>query len=264
MASYRGTEPPEEGRRRWDMGPPQPYDERSTERRQLFIHDPAAFTDIVMQDVGAEPADLQSLIAVMNPAQLATSLQHMALQYRDLQNAATGIWDTDEDDDRVPRTPGQWPAPSGSEPGRTHGRDAPKPTRDYEEEHAFPGEYTPRHMSGHDEMPHLTWHTATTDDEEPNTDDPPPTPRATRSAPSATKRQTPQQAAEATLEEPVKGSNSRQRMPAAKLETFAGQGASVESFLAKFESHAAYFGCIERDRVFQLKNSLTGTAAQAL
>jgi len=53
-------------------------------------------------------------------------------------------------------------------------------------------------------------------------------------------------------------------MPAAKLETFAGQGASVESFLAKFESHAAYFGWSEKDRVFQLKNSLTGTAAQAL
>jgi len=64
--------------------------------------DPAAFTDIVMQNAGAEAADLQSLIAVMNPTQLATSLQHMALQYRDLQNAATGIWDlTDEDDDRV-------------------------------------------------------------------------------------------------------------------------------------------------------------------
>jgi len=61
--------------------------------------DPAAFTDIVMQDSGAEAADLQSLIAVMNPTQLATSLQHMALQYRDLQNAATGIWDTDEDDE---------------------------------------------------------------------------------------------------------------------------------------------------------------------
>jgi len=53
-------------------------------------------------------------------------------------------------------------------------------------------------------------------------------------------------------------------MPAAKLETFAGQGASVEAFLAKFESHATYFGWSERDRVFQLKNSLTGTAAQAL
>jgi len=53
-------------------------------------------------------------------------------------------------------------------------------------------------------------------------------------------------------------------MPAAKLETFAGQGASVEAFLAKFESHATYFEWGERDRVFQLKNSLTGTAAQAL
>jgi len=38
----------------------------------------------------------------------------------------------------------------------------------------------------------------------------------------------------------------------------------VESFIAKFESHANYYKWSEQDRVFQLKNSLTGTAAQAL
>jgi len=43
-----------------------------------------------------------------------------------------------------------------------------------------------------------------------------------------------------------------------------GQGASVESFIAQFETHAKYFQWKEKDRVFQLKNSLTGTAAQAL
>jgi len=53
--------------------------------------DPAAFTDLVMQHTGAEPADLQHIIDVMNPTQLAATLQHMALQYRDMQNAATGI-----------------------------------------------------------------------------------------------------------------------------------------------------------------------------
>jgi len=93
--------------------------------------------------------------------------------------------------------------------------------------------------------------------------------RATRSAPQATQRPTPQPAepreAEAAPEDPVKeNSTCQQRKPAAKLETFSGQGASVEAFLAKFESHATYFGWSERDRVFQLKNSLTGTAAQAL
>jgi len=94
MTRYRVTDPPDTMRRRRDVGTTQPYDERPAERRQLFMDDgmnPAAFTDIVMQDVGAEAADLQSLIAVMNPTQLATSLQNMALQYRDLQNAATGI-----------------------------------------------------------------------------------------------------------------------------------------------------------------------------
>jgi len=122
MSRYRGTDPPDTMRRRRDVGT-QPYDERPAERRQLFMDygmDPAAFTDIVMQDVGAEAADLQSLIAVMNPTQLATSLQHMALQYRDLQNAATGIWNTDKDDDRVSgrgQPVGHRTAPSGSPPG---------------------------------------------------------------------------------------------------------------------------------------------------
>jgi len=73
-----------------------------------------------------------------------------------------------------------------------------------------------------------------------------------------------QRETEVAAEEPAKESSRQQRMPAAKLETFAGQGASVEAFLAKFESHATYFSWSERDRVFQLKNSLTGTAAQAL
>jgi len=103
MTQYRDTDPPDTIRRRRDDATTQPHNERPTERRQLFMDngmDPAALTDIVMQDSGAEAADLQSLIAVMNLKQLATSLQHMALQYRDLQNAATGIWDTDEDDDR--------------------------------------------------------------------------------------------------------------------------------------------------------------------
>jgi len=53
-------------------------------------------------------------------------------------------------------------------------------------------------------------------------------------------------------------------LPAAKLESYAGQGASVESFLAKFKSHATYLRWSKQDRVFQLKNSLPGTTAQAL
>jgi len=50
----------------------------------------------------------------------------------------------------------------------------------------------------------------------------------------------------------------------AKLEAYAGQGASLEAFLAKFESHSRYFGWTEEDRLFQLPNSLTGTAATVL
>jgi len=52
--------------------------------------------------------------------------------------------------------------------------------------------------------------------------------------------------------------------PAAKLESYAGQGASLESFPEKFESHSEYFKWTNQDRVFQLKKTLSGTAAQAL
>jgi len=224
--------------------------------------DPAAFTDIVMQDAGAEPAELQSLIDVMNPTQLATSLQHMALQYLDLQNAATGIWDTEEDDERgAVRGPpaGRWTVPSGS-----HGRHTTEPTRDDEEEHTETGH---GHQKTQGEQPPPIWQTATADHMERN-DDPPRDPKVPRSTPPATQWSTPQPVAqretEVALAEPARVNIRQQRMPAAKLETFAGQGASVEAFLANFESHATYFGWSERDRVFQLKNSLTGTAAQAL
>jgi len=63
---------------------------------------------------------------------------------------------------------------------------------------------------------------------------------------------------------PKETDETKKRKPAAKLERYAGQGASVESFIAPFETHAKYFQWNEQDRVFQLKNSLTGTAAQAL
>jgi len=230
--------------------------------------DPAAFTDIVMQDIGVQPADLQGLIAVINPVQLATSLQHMALQYRDLQDGVTGSWPT-AGDNAPRRTPGQRPASSGPPPGRASCRGDPEPTRDDEEELAAPGEYTYQHLNTHDDMPHLPWQTVTAHDEEDRADgdDQPRSHRATRSAPPKTKRATPKlsgnQGEEATADEPVV-KEGKQRTPVAKLETFEGQGASVESFLAKFESHAAYFWWSEKDRVFQLKNSLTGTAAQAL
>jgi len=60
------------------------------------------------------------------------------------------------------------------------------------------------------------------------------------------------------------GNNDKKRKPAAKLERYTGQGASVESFIAQFECHAKYFQWTKQDRVFQLKISLTGITAQAL
>jgi len=49
--------------------------------------------------------------------------------------------------------------------------------------------------------------------------------------------------------------DDKPRKPAAKLESYAGQGASLESFLAKFESHAKYFGWSEQDSVPAEKQS---------
>jgi len=39
---------------------------------------------------------------------------------------------------------------------------------------------------------------------------------------------------------------------------------TLEAFLSKFESHSRYFGWTGVDRLFQLQNSLTGTAATVL
>jgi len=49
-----------------------------------------------------------------------------------------------------------------------------------------------------------------------------------------------------------------------KLETYAGQGASLEAFLQKYEVHSRYLKWDEDDRIFHLKNSLTGPAATVL
>jgi len=52
--------------------------------------------------------------------------------------------------------------------------------------------------------------------------------------------------------------------PAEKLEAYAGQGASLDTFFIKFEGRSAYLGWTEQYRLFQLQNSLAGTAATFL
>jgi len=51
---------------------------------------------------------------------------------------------------------------------------------------------------------------------------------------------------------------------AVELEPYAGKGTSLEAFLAKFEAHAKYYEWVEEDRLFHLKNSLTGIVATIL
>jgi len=63
---------------------------------------------------------------------------------------------------------------------------------------------------------------------------------------TARRAKTPDEPAEEAI-----GDNDKARKPAAnRLETYAGQGASVEFFIAKFESHAKYYKWSEQDRVF--------------
>jgi len=57
---------------------------------------------------------------------------------------------------------------------------------------------------------------------------------------------------------------TRPRRHTIKLENYAGQGASLEAFLAKYEEHSRYYEWNDDDRVFHIKNCLTGTAATVL
>jgi len=64
--------------------------------------------------------------------------------------------------------------------------------------------------------------------------------------------------------EPVHYDSDTRPKCTVKLESYAGQGASLEAFLAKYEEHSRYYRWNADDRVFYLKNCLTGTAATVL
>jgi len=49
-----------------------------------------------------------------------------------------------------------------------------------------------------------------------------------------------------------------------KLESYAGQGASFAAFLENYKEHSRYYQWNDDDRIFHLKNCLTGTAATVL
>jgi len=56
-------------------------------------------------------------------------------------------------------------------------------------------------------------------------------------------------------------SGARPKRHPVKLENYAGQRASFEAFLAKYEEHLRYYRWNDDDRVFHPKNCLIGTAA---
>jgi len=206
----------------------------SQERRRLFDDDTDieqhGFMGQFMEAAGAaSQPELDGLIAVMDKEQLVASLQHMALQWKTLQGDAT----------------------AAESPGR--------------------------HKSDHRmRQPTIDIHTPDVTTLTPRArgyiarecaDNPLP-PEAVGTlvpilepATPAVVPLPPTTGAEIGV---PKVSDELRRKPAAKLERYGGQGASVESFIVQFETHAKYFQWKEEDRVFQLKNSLTGTAAQVL
>jgi len=209
----------------------------SQERKRLFendVMDMDTFTNTLMGAAEeAQPVEISELILIMGKQQLASSLQHMVLKWKELKasmTAGTQPCRSSTSDSRLLRlATGTHPGATTTSPTvrrrlpnlpRTSGRglslladrSTPEPKQDIPMR-------TPAHRSKNSDG---NKETATSHDDKP-------------------------------------------RKPAAKLESYAGQGASVESFLDKlFESHAKYFRWSEQDKVFQLKNSLTRTTAQAL
>jgi len=241
VARYRGTEPSITERGGQASTTQYQTSDRvhiTHERRRLFDNDGIesdAFTDMFMGAAEkTQPAEMNAtmdkLIATMDKQQLTSSLQQMVQKWKELQgNAAAGAQPC-----RPSASNSQLLRPAiGTHTGSM--TSPPKKARRRLPE--LPRESLP--LRGDRSTP------------EPKGEIPTPTP--------AHQTKTPDNKAEAPT-----GHDDKQRKPAAKLESYAGQGASVESFLAKFESHAKYFKWSEQDRVFQLKNSLTGTAAQAL
>jgi len=242
---YRGTEPPAAGRKGLETQTQYSEGEGvgvSRERRRLFT-DMDTMADIfrgATEEV--EPEEIGELVAALNPQQLAASLQHMALKWRELKGGNTEETQTC----RPPAVDSRSQRPhTRTYPGTPHTPPRRTQRRPTESARIWDEDRSPDHDRDHAGPPRVAQQ------------------RPVRDVP------VPPNAQPATTtdgsEEDATGDNDKLRKPAAnRLETYAGQGASVESFIAKFESHAKYYKWSEQDRVFQLKNSLTGTAAQAL
>jgi len=177
-----------------------------------------------------EPEEIGEMVAALNPQQLAASLQHMALKWRELKGGETEKKQTyrplpgDNQPHRPhPRT---YPGPPHTPPRRSQRRPTesvriwdedqpPDHDRDHTGPHGLPLPYLPplRRQGAPQRLVRAV--------------PPPLTPAATTADGS---------------EEDTTDDHDKSRKPAAnRLETYAGQGASVESFIAKFESHAKYY-----------------------
>jgi len=217
-ARYRGTEPPAAGPGGHEAETQHPASDRayiSRERRRLFTADASDLDTVADIFIGAteeiQPTEIGELTAVMNQQQLAASLQHMAPKWRELKGGDTGKTRTcrssTSDSQLLQPVSGIYTGVTHTSPRRTQRRPTELP-RD----------------SGEDPPRNIDRNTAG-----PVRDIPMPTPTRRTKTPD-------EPAEEAT------GNYDKPRKPAAnQLETYAGQGASVESFIAKFESHAKYY-----------------------
>jgi len=233
-ARYRGTEQSDPRRgAQTSTSERRTRDEKrvSHERRKLFENDAMEQDEFTDQFMGAaeakSQAKLDELIAIMDKKQLLASLQHMALKWKALQGESRASappyrYPTSDSQSWQPTTKTHTAAATTSTPRARHYR-----SRDRAVSPPAPVDVGTLEPKREPITPTAAQQITTTDTK---------------------------------INSPTDNDNKK-RKPAAKLERYTGQGASVKSFIAQFETHAKYFQWTEQDRVFQLKNSLTGIAA---
>jgi len=153
--------------------------------------------------------ELNGLIAAMEKEQLVASLQHMALQWKTLQGDITT------------------PVPLGRYPSDHPTRQPTTDTHKAEVTTLTPRGRRYRARERADSPPPPMELGTLEPKREPAVWDPP-----------AAVQQPPTTGTETNV---PKVTDEQRRKPAAKLEQYGGQGASLESFIAQFRTHAKYF-----------------------
>jgi len=194
----------------------------SHECRKLFDNDAMEQDEFTYQFMGAAEmkpqAELNEIIAIMDKDQLVASLQHMALKWKTLQGDATAasLCRSSTSDSRLwqPRT-GPHTAAATTSTQRAR-RCLPALPRDRAVSPSPPVDVSTLEPK-REPMTPTAAHQSTTTNVKTND---------------------------------TTGNDDKMRKPAAKLERYMGQGASVESFIAQFESTPNIFNGPNRTEYF--------------